>query len=143
MPVCETFLNSLLGFCLGETFHFHAHTFFQYKNAVCYTKSFCLSDEALHRFVVRFVSKWKRSVMHRDENACFHFDECLHSLLWVHVHIAPTRGLISTDGHKRHVRGVVLPDFLEAIEVGTVTTMKHLTLPGMHHVAAIVAVSVV
>ena len=83
------------------------------------------SQQTRGRFVQRFVTEAKSSVMHRDQSLGLEFDECLHRLLWIHMNFATSGRVVSADRKQRDVDFVALPDFLEPGKVGAVAAMKN------------------
>ena len=79
--------------------------------------------------MIGFVAQWESAIVHGDENAGLHFDKSTDGLLGIHVHVPAAGSIIGADGHQCDIGGVMLADFLEAVKVGTISTVKDFTDP--------------
>ena len=81
-------------------------------------------DESLWGFVEGFVTQSERAKVHRNKCLCSQFYKGLNRFLGIHVDV-PFRGrLVGPDRQKGDFNGKTFADFLEPVEISTVSAME-------------------
>src|SRR5437762_3459230 len=123
MVISEWFFCSLV--TSHNSLEHHWCSFRQQENFLVDPTLTRRGHQTRRRFVERFVAEAKTAVMHRHESFRLQLEESLDRFLWIHVNLAAGGRIVSANGQERDLDVVALADFLEAVEVGAVATMKN------------------